>query len=88
MKERFKLFSTGFVQVILVCLNTYQIANYIVTKSLSTLIGILFVGFLISLIWTLNVKKVAFGSWVDRVTYASGASLGSVVGVLIGEIIY
>lgn len=86
--ERIKIFTTGFIQVILVCLNTYQIANYIVTKSIMTLLGILFIGFLISLVWTLNVKKIAFGDWIDRITYASGAATGSITGVLIGELIY
>lgn len=88
MKEKFSVFITGFIQVILVCLNTYQIGNYVITNSINTLIGIFVVGFLISFVWTLNVKKTAFGDTSTRMLYALGAALGSIVGVLLGELLY
>jgi hypothetical protein len=88
MKLNLELFLTGLLQVILVCLNTYQIALYAKTGTATLLIGILVVGFLISLIWTFNVKKVAFGGLSNRLYYASGAALGSLVGVVIGSLIY
>jgi len=46
------------------------------------------VGFLISFLWTFNVKKVAFGNTYNRTFYALGAATGSAIGVLIGSIIY
>lgn len=83
-----ELFLTGLLQVILVCLNTYQIAMFAKTKELIMLVGIVIVGFLISFIWTFNVKKVAFGDMYNRICYASGAATGSAVGVYLGSIIY
>lgn len=83
-----ELFTTGLIQVVLVCLNTYQIAVYAVTKSPLLLLGIIVMGFLISFIWTFNVKKVAFGDMSNRIAYASGAATGSCVGVLMGSLIY
>lgn len=87
-KLNLELFGTGLLQVILVCLNTYQIATYAVTQSPLLLLGIVIVGFLISFIWTFNVKKVAFGNMSNRVAYAIGAASGSAVGVLIGSLLY
>lgn len=71
---RFSLFSTGFIQVYFVAVNTYFIAN-------EMYLGVLIAAFMISLIWSFNVKKVAFGSTYDRVVYALGATLGSLVGL-------
>lgn len=75
------LFLTGFLQVSLVCLNTYQIAH-------EKWVGVFLVGVGISLLWTINVKRIAFGGWLDRFIYAFGAGVGSVAGLLIGKIIY
>lgn len=72
--SRFSLFSTGFIQVYFVAVNTYFIAN-------EMYLGVLIAAFMISLIWSFNVKKVAFGSTTDRVVYAFGATLGSLVGL-------
>lgn len=75
------LILSGFIIVCLVSLNTYQVSH-------QHYVGAGLVGFLISLTWTYNVKKVAFGSWVDRCMYAGGASLGTVVGMLVATILY
>lgn len=71
---RFSLFPTGFIQVYFVAVNTYFIAN-------EMYLGVLIAAFMISLIWSFNVKKVAFGSTTDRVVYALGATCGSLVGL-------
>jgi hypothetical protein len=81
MKDNIQLFTTGFIQVVLVSINTYQIAH-------DKWLGVLFVGFLISLVWSFNVKKIAFGNWKDRLIYASGAGVGSALGLLISKLIY
>lgn len=79
-KEKIKglliLFFTAFVQVALVAANTIFISNHMVKSMLVT-------GFGISLVWTLNVKKVCIGDWGDRVAYATGAMVGTGVGFLI-----
>jgi len=73
--SKIKLFSTGFLQVIFVAANTVFISQY-------QLIGNLLTAFMISLVWTYNVKKVAFGDVSDRWAYATGAALGSVAGTV------
>lgn len=74
-------FSTGALQVMLVVLNTWQIAN-------AKILGAVIVGFLISLIWVLNVKAAAFGTWPERLSYCIGATTGTVIGLLIPAWIY
>lgn len=65
------LFITGFTQVFLVVLNTYFISKGFV-------LGIALCGFLISFVWSYNVKKIAFGSHLERIIYCLGAMVGSV----------
>lgn len=68
------LFLTAFIQVYFVAVNTYFIAKEIY-------IGVWVAAFMINIIWSFNIKKMAFGSLIDRITYAVGATLGSVVGL-------
>ncbi len=72
-----KLFLTGFLQVFFVAINTWFITqrNYY---------GVLIVSFLISFIWSFNVKKVAFGKMKDRIIYSVGAAIGGITGLIIG----
>lgn len=74
------LFTTGFLQVFFVALNTWLITQ-------RNFAGVLIVSFLISFIWSFNVKKVAFGSIRDRVIYSLGASFGGLTGLFIGGLI-
>ena len=74
MKTKLSLLITGFVQVYFVSVNTYFLAK-------EMYIGVLIAAFMISLVWSFNVKKVAFGSTVDRIIYASGATMGSLTGL-------
>lgn len=78
--SRVSLFLTGFLQVMFIAMNTVFISK-------SMLIPMVISGFLISIIWTLNVKKVVFGEWIDRIIYATGASVGTVVGFFIAHFI-
>lgn len=79
--DKIKLFTTGFTQVFLVVLNTYFITR-------DFLLGILACGFLISFVWSHNVKKVAFGSEWDRIIYSLGAMTGSILAFYFGKWIY
>lgn len=74
------LFTTGFLQVFFVALNTWLITQ-------RNFVGVLIVSFLISFIWSFNVKKVAFGSMRDRIVYSIGASIGGLTGLFIGGLI-
>lgn len=74
--DRLKLFTTGFVQVFFVAINTYFLSK-------EFYFGVLICGFIISLIWSWNVKKVAFGTFTDRIFYAFGAGFGSLFGLIV-----
>ena len=71
-----KLFSTGFLQVFFVAVNTYFIAH-------ENYIGALMMGFVISFIWTFNVKRVVFSGIAGRLHYSFGAALGCLIGLII-----
>lgn len=75
-----KLFITGFLQVFFVVINTYFISK-------GYLLGIIICGFIISFIWSHNVKKIAFGSEYDRFIYSLGAMSGSLIAYFLGKII-
>jgi hypothetical protein len=76
-----KLFITGFTQVFFVAINTFFISKAIYG-------GVLICGFLISFIWSWNVKKVAFGTIKDRIWYSFGAGVGSLVGLIVSIFIF
>ncbi len=76
LKEELKLFSTGFIQVLFVAINT-------VFLSREYYIGVFICGFIISMIWSWNVKKIVFGTTYDRLFYSLGAALGSLTGLYI-----
>ena len=74
-------FLYAWLQVTLVCLNTWQIAN-------GKVIGALIVGFLISLVWCFNIQGIAFSNLIEKITYAFGACLGTATGLLISNLVY
>lgn len=74
MKLWLKLFFTGIVQVYFVAINT-------VFLSKELYVGVVFAAFMISMIWSYNIKKIVFGSLTDRIWYSLGATTGSVLGL-------
>jgi len=76
--ERIVLFLTALFQVTFVAMNVVFISLGMWAPMLAT-------GFMISLIWTLNVRKVAFGGWADRFIYAFGAMGGTALGYVISH---
>ncbi len=80
MRQLLIIFSTGFAQVFLVSANTYFISR-------TTWAGIAVCGFGISYLWTINVRRVSIGSLSEQITYATGAMLGGLTGVVIAKII-
>ena len=78
MEKRLGLFFGGFFVVLCVTIQTWFIAKNFMP-------GIAVVGFLISFIWSFNVKKIAFGGMADRVVYSMGASAGAVCGLMVGR---
>jgi hypothetical protein len=81
LKSKASLFLGAWLQVFLVAVNTYQLAHH-------KLVGCFIIGFMISFVWTFNVKKVAFGTTWDRITYAFGAGVGTVTGLLASQYFY
>jgi hypothetical protein len=73
MKNNLILFVTALSQVSLVAANVIFISRGNVPCMLVT-------GFLISLIWTLNVKRIAFSTISERIIYATGAMVGTGLG--------
>ena len=76
-----KLFTTGFVQVFFVAINTYFLSK-------EFYIGVFICGTIISLILSWNVKRVAFGSLRDRLFYSFGAGFGSIAGLLVSMLFF
>ena len=72
-----KLFLMGWLQVALVAIQTYFLSK-------SFYGGVLIGGFLISFVWSFNVKSVAFGSNLDRLIYSIGAGCGAISGLWLG----
>lgn len=50
-------------------------------------LGIFVVGFLISLLWTFNVSRIAVSTLNQKLTYSLGAGIGAVCGVLITQLL-
>ncbi len=76
-----KLLLAAVIQTALAAINVYQIAN---GKYLESVL----MGFFILLIWSYNVKKIAFGSLKERVAYSIGGSIGTALGIVISLEIY
>lgn len=76
--QRARLCATGFAQVVFVAMNTVFIAHHALAANFVS-------GLAISLIWSWNVKRVAFGDTGDRWAYAVGAACGSVTGTIIAS---
>lgn len=73
--HRFSLMTVGLIQVYFIAINTYFIAKEIY-------LGVAVASFIISLLWAFNVRKATSStSYIDRIFYAVGATLGSVIGL-------
>jgi len=74
-----KTFFQSFFQVGLVSVSTILITQHLYW-------GIFVVGFLISLLWTFNVSRIAVSTMKQKITYSLGAGTGAVCGVLISQL--
>lgn len=72
------LFLTGFLQVFCVSVQTWFLSR-------SFYLGVAVFGFLISFIWSFNIKAIAFGGPIDQIIYSLGASAGAVTGLWVGK---
>ena len=69
-----KVFFSAMLQIFLVSTNTYLVANGFMISA-----GI--VGFLLSWVWSWNIKRIAISSNMERLIYCLGAGVGTSFGV-------
>lgn len=74
-----KTFFQSFFQIGLVSISTILITKHIY-------FGIFVVAFLISLLWTFNVSRIAISSIKQKIFYSLGAGTGAVCGVLLTQL--
>lgn len=75
-----RLFLTAFLQVFFVSGNVYFISQ-------KYWLGVAICGFMISMLWSHNVKKIAFSSQIERIVYSLGAMCGGLCGVFVSGLI-
>jgi hypothetical protein len=75
-----KTFFQSFLQIGLVSISTILITKHLYY-------GIFVVAFLISLLWTFNVSRIAVSTMKQKLIYSLGAGTGAVCGVLITQIL-
>ena len=68
MSKYIRLMFTAFLQVYFVGISTIFLAR-----------GIVFSAFVVSYIWTLNVKRIYIANLVERLLYATSAAAGSLI---------
>ncbi len=74
-----KIFLQSFFQVGLVSISTIFITKHYY-------FGVFITAFGISLLWTYNVSKIAISSFNQKLTYALGAGIGAVCGILLTQL--
>jgi hypothetical protein len=78
LKKRIHLISIFFsslLQIFFVSVNTILISKELIIQA-----GIC--GFLLSLVWTFNIRRIGLASWSERISYCLGAGLGTSGGIL------
>lgn len=71
-----KNFISGFLQMVLVPINTYLIIkdNYI---------GVFVCAFIMCSVWIYNVKNAVMNSLIEKIIYCFGASFGAIMGLVL-----
>ena len=74
-----RTFFQSFLQIGLVSISTVLITKHLYY-------GIFVVAFLISLLWTFNVSRIAVSTIQQKLIYSFGAGTGAVCGVLLTQL--
>lgn len=69
------IFFSSLLQIFFVSVNTIMISKELVIQA-----GIC--GFLLSLIWTFNIRRIGLASWGERISYCLGAGIGTSSGII------
>jgi hypothetical protein len=75
-----KIFFQSFFQIGLVSVSTILITKHLY-------FGIFVVSFLITLLWTFNVSRIAVSTIKQKLIYSLGAGTGAVCGVLLTQLL-
>jgi hypothetical protein len=75
-----KIFFQSFFQIGLVSVSTILITKHLY-------FGIFVVSFLITLLWTFNVSRIAVSTIKQKLIYSLGAGAGAVCGVLLTQLL-
>ena len=75
-----KTFFQSFFQIALVSISTVLITKHLYY-------GVFVVAFLISLLWTFNVSRIAVSTIKQKLIYSLGAGTGAVCGVLLTQLL-
>jgi hypothetical protein len=75
-----KTFFQSFFQIALVSISTVLITKHLY-------FGVFVVAFLISLLWTFNVSRIAVSSIKQKLIYSLGAGTGAVCGLLLTQLL-
>ena len=69
---------TSFLMVYFISVNVYCISQQNYTLAFIS-------SFWVNYLWTVNVKRIAFGGSRDKIIYAVCTSIGCVLGILTGK---
>ena len=75
-----RTFFQSFFQIALVSISTVLITKHLY-------FGVFVVAFLISLLWTFNVSRIAVSSIKQKLIYSLGAGTGAVCGLLLTQLL-
>jgi hypothetical protein len=75
-----KTFFQSFFQIALVSISTVLITKHLYY-------GVFVVAFLISLLWTFNVSRIAVSTIKQKLIYSLGAGSGAVCGLLLTQLL-
>jgi len=69
------IFFSSLLQIFFVSVNTILISKEMVIQA-----GVC--GFLLSLVWTFNIRRITIASWAERISYCLGAGIGTSSGII------
>jgi hypothetical protein len=74
------IFFSSLLQIFFVSVNTILISREMIIQA-----GVC--GFLLSLVWTFNIRRITIASWEERISYCLGAGIGTSSGILFIKVI-
>jgi len=79
-KHLFSIFFSSLLQIFFVSVNTILISREMLIQA-----GVC--GFLLSLVWTFNIRRITIASWGERISYCLGAGIGTSSGIMFIKLI-